>query len=271
MPAVWFIRCIEVCWRVHAYGDVGMSGIGHLLVVAGVPGAGKSTFIDQLNSGSLPSVIIEKLPGRAGAWPCLHNKHLHLLVPMVREIVSQVHLPRLVLHCDLTKRQFIKSLQGTAVQFDPFASIADLAEEITFVTIQPTSEQIIDQLVLRAAGYGLSRDEISRNGFLMMAIRLAKRKNFKWPYKKIKKTFPWIDWRKIDRRRRLWYRMRNYRTPGWIESVYHSWQTYLTIIMGENAASTHILIKPDTAMKNGPFNWSVVAVDSNSKRRPAAA
>ena len=126
--------------------------VAHVLLVAGVRAAGKSTFLDQLMCSGLPEELAAHIPAGADRWPqYLAGYHL-LWRPMLWSGARQHRLLRLVprrlrpaaddlsfaLHYDLTRF-------AQAGIKDPALAVVRSARRLTVVTVRAPPDQLIGQ------------------------------------------------------------------------------------------------------------------------------
>ena len=129
--------------------------IGHLLVIAGFSGAGKTTFMEQLAAGQL-SRDIDWLVDEAKAWPQINNKHAAAdLRELLDARTAPEQIPGLMLHYDMT----VPLRCGwSSYEADPVLELVAFAERTSIVLIKPSLRRLRAQRRLQVFG-GRSRLE----------------------------------------------------------------------------------------------------------------
>ncbi len=247
-------------------------GIGHLLVVAGVAGAGKSTFIDQVISRSLPTELGDKLSADNCGWKELNSRQYELWLPVMTDVVAQTRVQNMVLHHSIFGSFSLKDSLDDEFHYKMpnLISVIPHTDIITIVTIRPPNTQIIDQLVHRE-GAGLSREELNHRSLLSTTTSFFKNKFMRRAIKTLGTISLKLDLnlKQAKRRTRLCHKLRVYEKSGWIEGAYDRWQSQLASVMAEAAPIEHIVIeyiviKPEVSLHDSSNSWLVVKADKNT-------
>jgi hypothetical protein len=206
----------------------GQRPITHLLVVAGLKGAGKSTLIRALRRRALPPEIASLLPQESANWPEIPAGTSHRWLPaMVRRAEPAI------LHYDL----YLFAKTGTEF---PAAQSLSFARQLTVIDILPTVDRLAMQFGAREGrvmldgmiGYDpRATDGVTRRASQTIAMVGARRSEV------------------LDR----------YATAGWVEEVYKSWKTFVRAAAA-GADLFVIEIEPETAM--GGAGWRLKRKDS---------
>ena len=128
--------------------------VGHLVVLAGPAGAGKSHLLNALRSGehaSIAAAIGLNDPG-AGAWPKIEARRLHQL--------DEPRLERLVLHYNFLS-PFYRSARS--YERDEALDLLDAAERLTFVTVWAPSQVLLQRFDQAKAGAMVDGEYLSRS------------------------------------------------------------------------------------------------------------
>jgi hypothetical protein len=120
-------------------------GVSHLLIVSGVSGAGKSTFLRQLAKKELPDHIRAQFPPDAEKWVQL-DFGIKLWLPIILQLAKKSEISGLVLHYDLTRDQLLTG----GYHGDKVLSLLEVARDITVINLQPPFERLALQLWDRA-------------------------------------------------------------------------------------------------------------------------
>ena len=118
------------------------------MVVAGVRGAGKSTFLEQLNRRGLPANVGCLLPTNIDTWPQLHAiNHSDWLPTILGENGSHAPIRNFVLHYDLFRlTRLVPELDPS---YDPARLILGQTKALTAVLIRPEDSQLVRQYYKR--------------------------------------------------------------------------------------------------------------------------
>jgi hypothetical protein len=165
--------------------------------VAGLKGAGKSTFIRSIAQGTLPPRIAALLPKEAETWPELPAGHANAWLPCL--IGTAAPIPGAILHYDL--HHFYRP--GSR---HPSRQALLLARRVTVINVFPAVERLNAQfnkresqaLLLRVLESGANGASSSRSLKSMERIRT----------------------RRSDT-------LRLYSTPGWVEEVRRNWNAFV--------------------------------------------
>jgi hypothetical protein len=120
-------------------------GVGHLIIVAGVSGAGKSTFLRQLAKMQLPDSIRAQLPPGAEKWLQLEFG-AKLWLPIILQLADKREIPGLVLHYDLTRERLLYG----GYHRDNASSLLKTARNITVINLQLPLERLAMRLWARS-------------------------------------------------------------------------------------------------------------------------
>jgi hypothetical protein len=127
---------------------VAASELGHIFIIAGPSGSGKSTFMREFVEDRLPSAISDYLPKGAKTWHRTSGNDLSRKgLASVRR--GEESSPGLVLHYDIMRpfaRGFRQYPNDPAMQ-----ALAETRAALTFLTILPSRELLVDQFIKRAA------------------------------------------------------------------------------------------------------------------------
>jgi 2-polyprenyl-3-methyl-5-hydroxy-6-metoxy-1,4-benzoquinol methylase len=107
--------------------------IRHLLVVSGPTSAGKSTFLRQLEDGSLPAEIRALLPRDCEKWPQIANDGDSVDEPLISGVVLRY--------------DFLRPLASATHTFkrDQTLDLMQCSEKITVIVLRPEQPQLIKQ------------------------------------------------------------------------------------------------------------------------------
>jgi hypothetical protein len=213
-----------------------------LLIVAGISGSGKSTFIKQLKLGRLPDDLI--LPEGVQDWPVIGSS------PQV----YPNNVRGLVLHYDMNGR---KLYDGRDYRADPALDLVRHARAVTVVNIRPPRTRLVEQLSARES----RRQERQRCEQARLIWRLAAPLHGAAEYvmprplmKVINRRIPFRDFgKRLEGKRRI------YEQPGWLDDMYARWESYLDSVAQTGKPMRRIFIEPEAAS----FQWRVM--------RPAAS
>lgn len=192
--------------------------IGCLLVVAGASGAGKSTFLRQLDRGTLGPEILSRLPHGASRWPQTNGFRIRGRLEEARDEAGALLVGGVVLHYDIM-RIFETRISGYAE--DPALAVLAKAAAITAVVVRPP-----DQQLARHAARKSKRGTTARLlGSFERRIRLALRPTQERVYLT------------EDHRARHARLAQCYLEAGFTDRWYGSWQSYLASAAGTRLAT----------------------------------
>ncbi|MGH6804881.1 MAG: hypothetical protein ACREC3_16195 [Methyloceanibacter sp.] len=117
-----------------------MRDIRHLLVVAGLSGSGKTTFLSALASHQLPAELIGRLPFGAASWPLAYG---HFEIGRSGQKLAD-EIPGLILHYPLNRLSDISDFRR-----DPVLELFNMAARITVVHLKVSPKRLIEQIVHR--------------------------------------------------------------------------------------------------------------------------
>ena len=116
-----------------------------IMMVSGLSGSGKSTFIEHFTSGKLTGDLKERLPSANHDWyllgqgSCLVSSRASL-EELLRGIPRTVS--RVIIHYDAT---LLHRLKLTTYEFDPIFGIFEAARHSTLVVMRPSASRILEQ------------------------------------------------------------------------------------------------------------------------------
>jgi energy-coupling factor transporter ATP-binding protein EcfA2 len=220
--------------------------ITHLLIVSGPTGSGKSTFLQQLAGGRLPSDLTRALPPGAPSWPQTNGAVL-MGSPLRLEHGSGggAQLPGLVLHFDILRPFETERTYET----DEAMAIASLADRVTAVAISPPAEQLASQIERR------TRLRVLTRGFKRLRRRLGL---------------------SFHRGRTIRTHLRDeklaalYRTAGFVDSWNRRWLDFLMDRFADQVTGPVIHVEP--ALEHGRKTFRLASDKASSgvhpERRP---
>jgi hypothetical protein len=218
--------------------------IKNLLVIAGLSGCGKSTFIRQLLRRRLQPDVMEALPADIHNWQHAFGRSRRI-VPRFRNRSRKCSGQ--IFHYDITtSTAYLRSLGEVCEQHreeELLHDILDAAENVRIVVIKPPKEQLIRQLSSRAAVVHLPaplRPLASRAGPLM--LNLEKRIPAG-----LKSTTGRLGLRWAERSRVRDYNFRNcefYSRDGAIESVHVDWERSICRQIGRKLSGPLTYVEP---------------------------
>ncbi len=229
--------------------EAGKVTLPHLVIVAGVSGSGKSTFVDQLQGHGLPDEIYRRLPAGVGDWPVVGSS--------MRPVFPH-GAPGIVLQYDMNGRGLSKGRDFTD---DPLLDGLENASVVTVVNLRPPPHLMIDQLVVREGG-GRTKEQILDSASawrLPQGSRAINRILRRWK--------PWIDQNRLFSCRR---KINLYSQKGWLEGMYARWDAYLRALGAKGPAVEQIFLEPDPAERVGSvYAWRVARDQRNDDAEPA--
>jgi hypothetical protein len=130
--------------------------LAELMVVAGLRGAGKTTFLRALSAGWLDPVIAARIPKSASSWPQVEGADHAAWLPMVA--AGSLPIPNLTLHLDIAS--LLAGFGREALE------VLRMADSVMVINLRPAAERLVAQLNQRslysigrlAAGKEPSRD-----------------------------------------------------------------------------------------------------------------
>jgi energy-coupling factor transporter ATP-binding protein EcfA2 len=222
----------------------------HLLLVAGVSGSGKSTFIREFLRGTLPPDLRSALPSDADRWTHAFGRESRWFLRGGRFSER----PRgQILHQEITEsyrsKQCIESTQKPAQIYRAEESPQLLkriaaAEAIYLVIVRPTQQTLIRQLGERTAV--LHFPPIARAGAARFVPQIQ------W----VERVLPaWITVNAAKMFGRRWAhraRIRGandnlcdlYAQPDAVEAIYRHWEASLFALCGEKIATPVVYVEP---------------------------
>jgi len=204
--------------------------IRELVVVSGPTSSGKSTFLHNLQAGTLPGEVMERLPAGAKGWSQIGaNALLSNLPPRTIDggKLEQANLEGLVLHYD-----FLRPWSTGCHQYarDQALDLLACADNITVVTLTPDHERLVSQLI--SSELGGERNPKARGRFGQIVASKG-RELVPQGLEQLLLGVPGVD--RLRERFRgggasSYYKnlLEKYETPGWLETWYDRWTAYLT-------------------------------------------
>ena len=221
----------------------GNTRIAHLLVVAGPPSSGKSTFLRDLASGRLPAEVTSALPAGAEDWAQTGGSRLLRGSPKSEtDAEGREVWPGLALHYDML-RPFETSLTG--YDDDPALSVLRTADHVVLVLIKPTIEQLARQMEARQSDYLSAGHRVKRVRRRLSRL-LGRRRH---PATLI--------YEGTDTRQRKARLAALYRQPDFLPAWYRRWQHFAEASAGSRLTST-IVMEP--AVIEGRSSFRIVEI-----------
>jgi hypothetical protein len=224
--------------------------IKNLLVIAGLSGSGKSTFIRQLKHKRLPPDIARHLPADIHAWHHAWGKRRRISFRLLRPPAK----PRgQILHFDMTtsttyRKSFAEGKSFAEVN-EPHREEKQLnallaaAEEVRFVVIRASKDQLIRQLSGRAAVTHLPaplRPLVSRAGPLMLRLESLVPPGVKEAAGHLGTR--WVQ--RSDVRERNFRNCQRYAQEAAIDSIHRDWEASVREQLGNKVAGSTTYIEP---------------------------
>jgi hypothetical protein len=210
----------------------------HLVILAGLSGSGKSTFVDQLRARELPEEINARLPAGIGDWP-MKGSSMRPVVPRVA--------PGIILHYDMNGRGIAA---GRDFCDDPTLSCVTPANAVTVVNLRPPPDLLINQLVAREGG-GRTKEEVLEETFTWRLLQSSYVEHF------LRRWKPWI----ARKRRQVCRRKIDlYEQDGWLDELYERWQAYLRSLVAKGTTVEQIFLEPDPSTQVGnAYSWRIAS------------
>jgi hypothetical protein len=185
-----------------------MLSTDRLLLVAGPSCSGKSTLIQQLCAGELPRVVAQLRLGDPAAWRCV--------LPQDVAALDGEQMERMILHYD-----FLRPWTGNgtpAYQEDDVLRLAGTAAEVTLVTLWVPPDELRRRIVERRSAFAGSL--LRGRPWDSETLRTSRRNVGPPPdnRRSLGKTLAIVQ-----ELRRLHAKVRSYRRPGELESLYEGW------------------------------------------------
>lgn len=128
---------------------MGGCSIGHLLVVSGPSGSGKSEFLLRMEARELPADVVAVIPDDAEGWPQTSGAYIRR--DQLEKLPNRNRPPQLaglVLHYD-----FMRAFESRIADFDhdPSLRMVSAAAEVTVLILRPSPELLTRQIATKAA------------------------------------------------------------------------------------------------------------------------
>jgi hypothetical protein len=218
--------------------------IKNLLVIAGLSGSGKSTFIRHLLRRRLQADVMNALPADIHNWQHAFGRPRRI-VPRFRK--RSCKCSGQIYHYDITTssayRQALREVREPHHEEELLHGILDAAENVRIVVIKPPKEQLIRQLSSRAAVVHLPaplRPLASRAGPLMLTLE-------KRIPAGLKSTTGQLGLRWAQRSRVRDSNFRNcefYSRDGAIEAVHADWEQSICRKIGRKLSGPLTYVEP---------------------------
>lgn len=209
-----------------------------LVIVAGISGSGKSTFLKQIKSGRLPEGLV--LPDGAQDWPVVGSS---------RPVFPQ-GAPGIILHYDMNGRNL---WDGADYREDPALALVNRASAITVINLRPSPRRIISQLTNReSVKFEKQKREQGRLVWRLAAPAIQAADHI-LPTRLMKAIHRRTPFRNAPAR--LQKKLRVYEQPGWLDDLYARWGDYLNSIAQTGKPVQQIFIEPD----DESFHWRLTS------------
>jgi hypothetical protein len=205
--------------------------LAHLLLVAGARGAGKTTFIQAVQSGRTDPAILACLPRNTAHWPTIEAWQHTSWIPRITT-TDEKRIPRLILHCDLVTMK--DASVGRALD------VVKLARKVTAVNVRPDIARLAVQFSARTSGQ-------------VASIAIGERVLNTGPADQAGQV------RYAEQMRRTVLEL--YSEPNWVEQLYAEWNADL-IRTATGALLRLVEVQPLEPGPLGEFRWAL-KYDSN--------
>lgn len=215
----------------------------HFLLVSGPSGGGKSTFIEQLATGSLPADIGALLPSDCGRWPVIEANNLLKDKLSLGDVLSAAG-DRAILHYDIA---YIHRFALPGYASDPAAALFALGDRLDVVLVSPYADSLNQQFQSRQQAHK-RRKSLSRQ--------------------------LWGDWVRRPLRRAL-LRLQGrpaqdteelYRSADWLRGCYAGWREFVLELIASRPGAHFIEVTPASPI-GGKTDFRLLA----SRRTPDTA
>jgi hypothetical protein len=199
-----------------------------MLLVAGMSGVGKSTFIQQLVSASVPSSITNLLPADCATW----TEVLAIDAPTTLADMPAADVKTIIFHYALNN---LHHSGASDFAGDPLLFPVAHAERIIALTVKSDADRLWLQFSRRSFG-GSNSDETCD------AVRRARKLNESFEAGK-KHTNPRVV--ESRERSRNWLNtLARYEQTDWIDSQFERWNDFLASLAAEGRLVRNISIAP---------------------------
>ncbi len=244
--------------------------IGHLLVVTGASGAGKSTFVEQMLSGTLREDVAAQLPVEAKNWTRVKAGDCKAFFAAAPH--NQEQIPGLMLDYDMSR----KVARRDGYENDPAMQLLLAAGKITVVNLRPSVDRMVRQLVRRDSGVlTANMDNIEMEKLRWRVARLARA-----VLSPLAKTIPHKlvgqlkrsstlsqAWGGLQVQRSLLRKLRRYQHEGWLDEIYRHWQAHLDTLAAKGKTIEQIYLEPEAGAQVGTgYHWRHVSAAATAPR-----
>ena len=182
------------------------SRIPHLLLVAGPSGAGKTTFVQQLCAGALPSELHSELPTGTADWDRIEGNRFvkRGTRPHLSDAAEQARRG-LIAHYDIV-HVHRSEVEGYAD--DPVFDLIPTADAITVINLQLSPLQLLEQFTNRQELIGQEKGRM-RGAWKALVLHPVRRLSLQ------------LRGRKVPDKHDL------YREAGWLDRCYAEWNRFV--------------------------------------------
>ncbi len=203
--------------------------IKSLILIAGLSGAGKTTFVNQLTSGELSADIMALLPRGADQWD-------QSTLSRLPELTSNKQLSGVIASENI--RNFENNITGKIAENSIYKNLK-LAQQITVITLRPDAEQLISHVDYRETGsqskvallIHMLRSRVAK--FVFPFLRLCAKtlpEDFRSSIQGVKKVKNSYDRVNYEAVRTTWRKRAKYRNDLYVETIYKNWDEFLGLL-----------------------------------------
>jgi hypothetical protein len=245
---------------------VSAQAIEHVLVVAGLSGSGKSTFVTQLAAGKLSRDIASRLPTGVETWMVLRASNRDHWSPLMGQANEQL----VILEYDMANRSMLENPHIT-----PDAEIATLlrdAKELTIINLRPTLEVIVEQLAARKP---LANERLRKlqavlirwqSELFQTILNVASatprpiRERIKTILKKRKRSLREQSREvqsDLDAYETLDLKEVRYNQSEWLRRIYAAWDQWIDELAQNGATVNEVYLEPDSDASGSEYAWRI--------------